>query len=339
MAGKASSRRPEQVAETIRAVLAEALLRGDLRDPRIGLVTVSAVDVTRDLSHATVIVVPHGDDEAKQAAIEGLRSAAGYLRRMVSKELSTRIVPELHFQLDRGFEHARDRRTARRPPPDEEPPERWTSQTSRSVDVHDVVQWFDGGWAFARGTRWTLDPFATGCSLCWSARRRDGRVEGLPKRYDAVVRLGTATDTDDLTGAVVATATPPDWPGEGTVRDALRGFTGESDQRPPAYSAKHVGGTRSHALARRGVHLELAPVQVTVHAIALTSYHPPDIGLSATVGRGTYLRAIARDLGERLGTVAHCAALRRLSTGGFDVADAGSPEEAGPELLIPRPAS
>ncbi len=108
MAGKASSsRRPEQVAETIRAVLAEALLRGELRDPRVGLVTVSGVEVTRDLSHANITVVPHGDDEAKQAALEGLHSAAGFLRRVVAKALSTRIVPELHFKLDIGFEHAK----------------------------------------------------------------------------------------------------------------------------------------------------------------------------------------------------------------------------------------
>ena len=107
MAGKGASRRPEQVAETIRAVLAEALLRGEVRDPRVGLVTVSAVEVTRDLSHANVIVVPHGDDDARAEAIEGLKSAAGYLRRLVARELSTRIVPELHFKLDLGFEHAK----------------------------------------------------------------------------------------------------------------------------------------------------------------------------------------------------------------------------------------
>ena len=107
MAPKSSSRRPEQVAETIRAVLAEALLRGDVRDPRVGLVTISAVDVTRDLSHANVMVVPHGDDAAKDAALDGLTSAAGFLRRSVAQALSTRIVPELHFKLDRGFDHAR----------------------------------------------------------------------------------------------------------------------------------------------------------------------------------------------------------------------------------------
>ena len=107
MAGKASSsRRPEQVAESLRATIAEALLRGDVRDPRIGLVTISNVEVTRDLSHATIRVVPHGTMPEKEAAVEGLQSAAGFLRRKVAQTLSTRIVPELHFKLDLGFEYS-----------------------------------------------------------------------------------------------------------------------------------------------------------------------------------------------------------------------------------------
>ncbi|MEI2718977.1 MAG: 30S ribosome-binding factor RbfA [Gemmatimonadales bacterium] len=106
MAGKGNTRRPEQVGETIRAVLAEALLRGEVRDPRVGMVTVSAVEVTRDLSHATVRVVPHGEPAEREAAVEGLQRAAGFLRGFVAKALTTRITPELHFVLDRGFEHA-----------------------------------------------------------------------------------------------------------------------------------------------------------------------------------------------------------------------------------------
>jgi ribosome-binding factor A len=106
MAGKGTSRRPEQVAENIRVTLAEALLRGEVRDPRVSMVTVSGVVVTRDLGHATIRVVPHGTPEEKAAALEGLQSAAGYLRRMVAHELTTRTVPELHFVLDRGLEHA-----------------------------------------------------------------------------------------------------------------------------------------------------------------------------------------------------------------------------------------
>jgi ribosome-binding factor A len=106
MPGKGTSRRPEQVAESIRATITDALLRGDVRDPRVGLVTVSQVEVTRDLSHATIRVVPHGTIEEKEAAVEGLQSAAGFLRRKVAQTLTTRIVPELHFKLDRGFEYA-----------------------------------------------------------------------------------------------------------------------------------------------------------------------------------------------------------------------------------------
>src|SRR5258707_7701115 len=106
MAGKGNSRRPEQVAENIRATIADAILRGDVRDPRVGLVTVSMVEVTRDLSHATIRVVPHGTMEEKEAAVEGLQSAAGFLRRKVAHTLTTRIVPELHFKLDLGFEYS-----------------------------------------------------------------------------------------------------------------------------------------------------------------------------------------------------------------------------------------
>ena len=81
-------------------------MRGDVRDPRVSMVTVSGVVVTRDLGHATVHVVPHGTAEEKEAALAGLQSAAGFLRGMVARTLTTRTVPELHFVLDRGFEHA-----------------------------------------------------------------------------------------------------------------------------------------------------------------------------------------------------------------------------------------
>jgi ribosome-binding factor A len=106
MPGKSASRRPEQVAERIRVTLAEALARGDVRDPRIGLITVSDVTVTRDLGHATIRVAPHGSAEEKDAALEGLQSASGFLRHLVAQALTTRTVPELHFVLDRGLEHA-----------------------------------------------------------------------------------------------------------------------------------------------------------------------------------------------------------------------------------------
>jgi len=102
---KASSHRPHQVAETVRHVLAEALVR-EIRDPRVGMVTLTDVTVTADLGHAKIRFVSGGEAEASETALEGLRSAAGFLRTRVAKALGTRVVPELHFEIDRGREHA-----------------------------------------------------------------------------------------------------------------------------------------------------------------------------------------------------------------------------------------
>jgi ribosome-binding factor A len=102
---KGSSRRPEQMAETLRQVITDALAR-EVRDPRVGFVTVTAVLVTGDLSHARVLVSVPGEDAEKTRALEGLQSAAGFLRSRAARSLTTRSVPELHFELDRGLEHA-----------------------------------------------------------------------------------------------------------------------------------------------------------------------------------------------------------------------------------------
>ncbi len=186
----------------------------------------------------------------------------------------------------------------------------------------------------------TLDPFATGLLvvLVGRATRLARFVEAMTKRYDAVARLGTVTDTDDLTGTVTEQWDGTEWPSVGAVTEALQAFVGEPRQRPPTYSAKHVGGVRSHALARAGVAVVLEPVVVRVHEMVLRDYSPPDVAFTATVGRGTYVRAIARDLGEHLGTGAHCTALRRTATGGFDVARAIAPHDASAAALMPPAA-
>jgi len=102
---KGASRRPEQVAETLRQVIAETLGR-EVRDPRVGFVTVTAVLVTNDLSHARVMVSVPGEEADKTRALDGLQSAAGFLRTRAARALTTRGVPELHFELDKGLEHA-----------------------------------------------------------------------------------------------------------------------------------------------------------------------------------------------------------------------------------------
>ena len=102
---KGSSRRPEQMAETLRQVITDALTR-EVRDPRVGFVTITGVLVTNDLSHARVMVSVPGEETEKARALEGLQSAAGFLRSRAARSLTTRTVPELHFELDRGLEHA-----------------------------------------------------------------------------------------------------------------------------------------------------------------------------------------------------------------------------------------
>ncbi len=102
---RGGSRRPEQVAETLRQVITDALLR-EVRDPRVGFVTVTGVEVTGDLSHARVHVSVGGEEAERTRALEGLQSAAGFLRTRASRVLTTRTVPELHFELDTGLEHA-----------------------------------------------------------------------------------------------------------------------------------------------------------------------------------------------------------------------------------------
>jgi ribosome-binding factor A len=93
------------MAETLRQVITDALAR-EVRDPRVGFVTVTAVLVSNDLSHARVMVSAPGEDADKARALEGLQSAAGFLRTRAARALTTRTVPELHFELDRGLEHA-----------------------------------------------------------------------------------------------------------------------------------------------------------------------------------------------------------------------------------------
>ena len=182
----------------------------------------------------------------------------------------------------------------------------------------------------------TLDPFATGLLivLVGRATRLARFVESEAKTYLATARLGVRTATDDLTGAVIEERDAEQVSLE-RVREALAGFVGEQRQRPPSYSAKHVGGERSYRLARRGEAVEPPETTVTVHRIELVAWEPPAVSFRATVSAGTYLRAIGRDLGERLGVGAHLTALRREAIGGLRVDDALPLDQVGPDALQP----
>jgi len=194
---------------------------------------------------------------------------------------------------------------------------------------HDVVDTVRGVVGTDRvGHLGTLDPFAAGLLviLVGRATRLAPFAAGWTKAYDGVIRLGTTTVTDDATGATVATSEV--WRGVDRTRveQALAGFRGGYDQRPPVYSAVKVAGERAYRRARRGEDVALRPRRVEVAELELERFAPPDVGFRATVGGGTYLRSLARDLGEALGCGAHLATLTRTQVGRFRLADAVPPE-------------
>ena len=174
----------------------------------------------------------------------------------------------------------------------------------------------------------TLDPFATGLLIVLLGRAtRLATFLGIePKVYDAVIAFGTETDTDDATGEVTRSAPPPTEP---DVRAAIVALTGEIQQVPPAYSAKKVAGQRAYAAARSGEALELAPATVMVHRWDVGAFTGGALAATITCGGGTYIRALARDLGRSSGSAAHLASLRRTRIGRFDVADAVSADDLG----------
>ncbi len=192
----------------------------------------------------------------------------------------------------------------------------------------------------AVGHTGTLDPFATGLlvTLIGRATRLARHVEGQPKTYLATARLGGTTDTDDLTGTVIESRGMSRPVTKAEIRLLLEGFLGPQQQRPPAFSAKHVAGERSYRLARRGELLELPAVSVDVLAVELVEFETPDLTFRITVSSGTYIRAIARDLGERLGTGAYLVALRRESIGALQVTEALALDDldADTPLLAPE---
>jgi tRNA pseudouridine55 synthase len=192
----------------------------------------------------------------------------------------------------------------------------------------------------AVGHAGTLDPFATGLLVLvlGSATRLARFVEAEPKTYLATALLGVRTATDDATGEVVERREPDVWPPQNTVEQALDRLAGTQLQRPPAYSAKLVGGQRSYRLARKGADVALEPVEITVHGIGLTDYQPPLVSFRATVSSGTYVRALGRDLGEALGLGAHLTALRREAIGPFHVAQAVTLDrlDAGAPIIPPE---
>ena len=168
----------------------------------------------------------------------------------------------------------------------------------------------------------TLDPLATGVLplACGRATRLVRFLSASEKVYEATVLFGVSTDTLDITGAETGRSVKE--PTRDALVDALAALTGEYLQSPPAYSAKKVGGRRAYDLARRDEPVSLAPVPVRVSHIELLAYANRRCQITITCSAGFYVRALARDLGERCGTLACLEALRRTKSGDFTLEEA-----------------
>jgi tRNA pseudouridine55 synthase len=182
----------------------------------------------------------------------------------------------------------------------------------------------------------TLDPFATGLLvlLLGRATRLATFLDTEPKVYEATIKFGTETNTDDETGTVIRSAAAAS---ESDIRSAIKSLTGTISQVPPAYSAKSIDGTRAYDAARRGTPLDIPAVDVTVHSWDVREVSAETVSAVITCSGGTYIRALARDLGRLTQSAAHLASLRRTRIGEFDVRDAATLEALSAEPVRVRP--
>ncbi|HDO36492.1 MAG TPA: tRNA pseudouridine(55) synthase TruB [Nitrospirae bacterium] len=168
----------------------------------------------------------------------------------------------------------------------------------------------------------TLDPFAEGVLLvCLNRATRIAEyIEGLPKVYTVVMRLGISTDTYDMTGEVISRGEAGDI-GVETVEKAMSAFQGKIMQVPPMYSALKVGGVPLYKLARKGIEVARKEREVTIESIKLTEYNPPDVRMTVKCSKGTYIRSLVHDIGTALGPGAAVKELRRDAVGNFRYED------------------
>ena len=181
----------------------------------------------------------------------------------------------------------------------------------------------------------TLDPMATGVLVLGvnRATRLLGHLMLTEKSYDATIRLGVATTTDDAEGEVLSTAATDDVH-EAAIRRVLAGFVGEIEQVPTAVSAIKVDGVRAYKRVRDGEQVELEPRRVTIHELTVQDVSGPDVRITVRCSSGTYIRAIARDAGAALGVGGHLIALRRTAVGEFGLDVAHSLDQLADEFVM-----
>ena len=169
----------------------------------------------------------------------------------------------------------------------------------------------------------TLDPLATGLMvLCVGKKTREAMtLTGEDKEYEALFRLGATTPSYDMETEVDATF-PTEHITDECIDKAINALRGTIMQKPPIFSAKRVNGKRAYKLARKGVEDDLPPVEITVHKFEVLERNGNELRAQIACSKGTYIRALARDLGQLLGSGAHLAELRRTRSGNYEIRDA-----------------
>lgn len=175
----------------------------------------------------------------------------------------------------------------------------------------------------------TLDPFATGLMILVIGKecKNAGTYSKLDKVYEATIVLGKTSSTGDTEGEITDVSDAA--PSEEQVRAALASFQGEITQTPPMFSAIKVNGQRAYKLAHKGEVVEIPSRQVTIFSLELVSYSYPELTIRTHVSSGTYIRTLAEDIGEALGTGAYCAQLRRTDISTWSVKEANSLSAVG----------
>lgn len=179
----------------------------------------------------------------------------------------------------------------------------------------------------------TLDPFATGLLIIGVGREATKKLDefkGMPKTYLAVIRLGSVSSTDDKDGEITNTGfetSIPDKPGIVQIKKVIKNFLGEQEQIPPMYSAKKINGKKLYELARQGKTIHREPNKINIHSIDLIDYEWPNLVIKIECSTGTYIRTLARDIGDSLGTGAYCHELRRTKIGDYSVENAIFPND------------
>ncbi len=180
----------------------------------------------------------------------------------------------------------------------------------------------------------TLDPLATGLLLLTIGTycKRASEYSKLDKIYEIEIKLGVTSTTDDEEGEKMATNKP--MPDKGAIKQAVLDFEGEIMQTPPAFSAIKVGGKRAYKLAREGKVVRLEPRKVKIYSIENIKITEANVSFTAKVSSGTYIRSLARDIGEKLGCGAYMTNLRRTSIGEFEIKDAHKIDTISAENVV-----